>query len=517
MLAGRLPVQSFTAEDDHWLACALRTPWLRPVALSSLACARLMTDPVIAAWRLRAATAWPERLPQSTETPSFLAALAARPLLLALLEFAPITDPPLERLLCNVRRWLLETATSAQWDPSLEPLATALALQCDTNEFVWDLPDDERNAATELSVRVQRALDANADVPVAWLVVTSCYRPLGRLDGAERLLTGNRPAGLQRLIERQVGAPLAERALLPQIPRLTEVDTLATSAVRRHYEENPYPRWHGIARPSAPLSLPDFIANRVPGLSDLPGKRSGELRILNAGCGTGQQPIDTALRLAQAQVLAVDLSRASLAYATRMARQLDLKNIAFAQADLMRLGSLPDRFDLIESTGVLHHLADPAAGLAVLCGLLAPGGVMRLALYSARARTAIVAARALIQANGWQPDADGIRACRAAVLALPPTHPAAAVTQWTDFYTTSECRDQLFHPCEHQFDIAGLARLIAGAGLRLIGFELSAARHAAFTSVNSRPADLRDFSVWRAFEETHPDFFSEMYTVWVSR
>src|SRR5690606_7260716 len=110
------------------------------------------------------------------------------------------------------------------------------------------------------------------------------------------------------------------------------------------------------------------------------------VRALNAGCGTGQHPIDMALRIADLDLLAIDLSLASLAYARRKAHDMGLANIRFAQADILQMGGHPDRFDLIESTGVLHHLRDPEAGLAILAGLLAPGGIMRLALYSEAGR-----------------------------------------------------------------------------------------------------------------------------------
>src|SRR5581483_12481339 len=80
--------------------------------------------------------------------------------------------------------------------------------------------------------------------------------------------------------------------------------------------------------------------------------------ILVAGCGTGQQAIMTARRFATARVLAVDLSLASLSYAKRMSRVLGVQNIEYAQADILRLPSLSRSFDLIEATGVLHHMAD---------------------------------------------------------------------------------------------------------------------------------------------------------------
>jgi SAM-dependent methyltransferase len=76
-----------------------------------------------------------------------------------------------------------------------------------------------------------------------------------------------------------------------------------------------------------------------------------------------------------------DLSLASLGYAARKSRELGLDNIAHAQADILELGSIGRSFDIIESSGVLHHLADWRAGWRVLLTLLRPGGLMRLGFW----------------------------------------------------------------------------------------------------------------------------------------
>src|SRR6185312_7731228 len=124
--------------------------------------------------------------------------------------------------------------------------------------------------------------------------------------------------------------------------------------------------------------------------------------ILVAGCGTGQHPIELALRLKDADVLAIDLSLASLAYAQRQSEALGL-NIRYAQADILRLADTGLHFDLIESSGVLHHMADPFAGWRALLSMLRPGGVMQVGLYSTTARRDIAAARALIAERGYGP------------------------------------------------------------------------------------------------------------------
>ena len=46
-------------------------------------------------------------------------------------------------------------------------------------------------------------------------------------------------------------------------------------------------------------------------------------------------------------------------------------------------------FDYIDCCGVLHHLPDPADGLAALLSVLAPGGGLGLMVYAPHGRTGV--------------------------------------------------------------------------------------------------------------------------------
>ena len=104
--------------------------------------------------------------------------------------------------------------------------------------------------------------------------------------------------------------------------------------------------------------------------------------ILIAGCGTGQHPLGTATRFKNSKVIAADLSLSSLAYAKRKTLELGIKNIEYMQADILDLGLLEQKFHIIESCGVLHHMDNPMEGWKTLVGCLREGGLMRIALYS---------------------------------------------------------------------------------------------------------------------------------------
>jgi 2-polyprenyl-3-methyl-5-hydroxy-6-metoxy-1,4-benzoquinol methylase len=141
--------------------------------------------------------------------------------------------------------------------------------------------------------------------------------------------------------------------------------------------------------------------------------------ILIAGCGTGQQSIETAMRLRNVRVLAVDLSFSSLCYAVRKTKEAGLDNIRYAQADIVSMESSDFTFDLIEAMGVLHHLRDPFAGWLSLLSLLRPGGFMRVGLYSEVARQEFSEVREFISIGGYRPSSSDIRTFRQELASRP--------------------------------------------------------------------------------------------------
>jgi 2-polyprenyl-3-methyl-5-hydroxy-6-metoxy-1,4-benzoquinol methylase len=173
---------------------------------------------------------------------------------------------------------------------------------------------------------------------------------------------------------------------------------------------------------------------------------------LFAGCGTGEAMIDFAQAIRRVRITAIDLSLSSLAYARRKTREVGVRTIDYAQADIMELGSLGRGFDFVESSGVLHHLAQPFEGWRILLSLLRPGGMMKIALYSEIARVDIVAARTAIAERGYAATPQDIRRYREE-LAEPDL---LKFSRMGDFYSVSECRDLLFHVLEHRFTLPAI-------------------------------------------------------------
>jgi SAM-dependent methyltransferase len=216
-------------------------------------------------------------------------------------------------------------------------------------------------------------------------------------------------------------------------------------------------------------------------------------------------------------LLAIDLSAASLGYAKARTGALGVTNIDHAQADILQLGATGRTFDMIQSAGVLHHLADPWGGWRVLNSLLRPGGVMFVALYSETARRDVVAARAFIAERGYGSSLEDIRSVRAEMMTHPDGSPLRNVAFFNDFFTTSECRDLLFHVQEHRMTLPAIRDFLATDGLTFLGFEVDFRTAQLYAARFPADRAMTDLDQWHAFEQDRPYTFASMYRFWVQK
>jgi hypothetical protein len=137
---------------------------------------------------------------------------------------------------------------------------------------------------------------------------------------------------------------------------------------------------------------------------------------------------------------------------------------------------------------------------------------MRVGLYSETGRRAVTRARELIAAHGFAPDAEGIRACRAAIRRDASL---VQIARNEDFYSMSGCRDLLFHVQEHRFDLPQVAAMIARLGLRFLGFEFPDSGQ-TLARYKARFPDPESLENWHRLEQEFPDSFARMYQFWVA-
>ena len=340
---------------------------------------------------------------------------------------------------------------------------------------------------------------------------------MGQRYGEEFKREAVRLALTSGLPREQISEPLKERSLCSRIPSLTPIENTISQSVREQYEKNPYPRWIKTGMRDKCRTIGANL-QRAPLHLDLGDYESPESpEILVAGCGTGQHALDTAARFSKARVLAVDLSLSSLCYAWRKTDELNVSNIDYAQADILELGTLGRRFDIIECAGVLHHLGDPVAGWRVLVDLLRPGGLMKIGLYSEIARQHIISGRRLIAEQGYTASPEDIRRCRQDIIAQAEdgNRKMMKICNSRNFFSLSECRDLLFHVQEHRFTLPQIQATLEALKLKFLGFEFQdqTVLRKLRKSYPSR-REWNSLSLWHKFELKNPDTFRSMYQFW---
>lgn len=492
------------------LVRALTEPWCRPRDLSHVAGAILLRQPAMARGVAQAARGAPCHL-SDLFSAGDLATLDRDGLLSALLGSAPVTTAALEDILTLTRRALLDELDAP--DNGRLALASAIAQQCFLNEYVFAVTGDEDTKVVHFGAAIADALAQDRPIAPLTLAVFASYRPLHVLADAGRLGSRTWPEPVRALLQQQIAEREAEQAIRPQIERLTSVTDDVSQKVQAQYEENPYPRWSRLVADSRALPVDHYIRMRFPGAPYRPlGDRAPE--ILIAGCGTGMHAILRAQQFRGAQVTAIDLSLSSLGYAIRKTREIGVANIRYAQADILALGG--DRtFDVIDSTGVLHHLADPLAGWRHLARLLRPGGLMHIGLYSRTARRDINAVRERLAREGRGYSPAEVRRLRAEARTAAPDDALHGIMSFSDFFSMSECRDLLFHVQEHQFTIPEISAFLAEAGFTFVGFE-TLERNAYLQRFPADPA-ATDLGNWAAFESENPSAFVQMYQFWIQK
>jgi 2-polyprenyl-3-methyl-5-hydroxy-6-metoxy-1,4-benzoquinol methylase len=255
------------------------------------------------------------------------------------------------------------------------------------------------------------------------------------------------------------------------------------SPVRDQYETYPYPP-RDPARELERLHTTMLSQLRLANHALWGGCRTAGpgFRVLDAGCGTGDNTVFAAhqLRDSGAEVVGLDLSEASLSVtrARLQARGLD-KTVTLARGRIEEIASLGlGTFDYILSAGVLHHLPSPEAGLAALVSVLRPQGGLGLMVYGRYGRTAIYQLQELFRllAPASLPAAERVRRARLVLSRLGAEHWASlARGAWEgeiQEYGDAGLFDLFLHSTDRAYTVPELHQWLAGAGLRLVRFDM---------------------------------------------
>lgn len=240
-----------------------------------------------------------------------------------------------------------------------------------------------------------------------------------------------------------------------------------TETVRRQYEAYSYPG------PLDDISKEGLAAD--PSAAEVQlwpaGKPRENLRILSAGCGTNQAAM-LAFRNRNCSVLGIDLSESSLAHEARLRERHSLDNLALKRMSLLDIESLHQEFDYIVCTGVLHHLADPDAGLRTLANVLAPEGRMYLMLYAAAGRAGVYLLQDLLRRMGLNQSPEDIALARATLKYTPTHHYIANFQRYAggELDTDAGFVDVFLHSQDRAYSIPEIMTLLDRANLSFAGW-----------------------------------------------
>jgi Flp pilus assembly protein TadD/SAM-dependent methyltransferase len=448
--------------------------------------------------------------------------LLSEPLFLLVLRKTIVADPLAERFLTRLRKGLTTLLAMPGMDEQfyvrITPLVCALAQQCFWNEYVFQTTAEEAGFLSVIAGQPQVASSFAAQKSLVGLAIQACYAPLNTQPRAEKIhdLAGITDRDFAELLRIQLVEPRQEKELFERLQSFSEIKDPVSQLVKQQYEENPYPRWTGISM-VPPQPFIECLRQEIAPNSLTVLRPIERPEVLIAGCGTGRQPIRCAVAYLNSSLTAIDLSLASLAYAKRKAHELGISNIEFIQGDLLALGNLDKTFDIIECSGVLHHMSEPENGLRVLVDLLRPSGYMKIGLYSELARQHVVAAREFVKNQGFSPTIAGIRAGRQALLALPDDDPAKLVSIGQDFYAASTVRDLIFHVQEHRFTLPEIARLLEKFNLEFLGFDLGIEVKNAYLAEHPDDPGAISLTLWHQYELQNSETFFKMYNFWVRK
>lgn len=213
-----------------------------------------------------------------------------------------------------------------------------------------------------------------------------------------------------------------------------------------------------------------------------PARRSApDMDILVAGCGTNQAAY-YACRNPGSRVLGIDLSESSLAHEQRLKERHGLDNLTLMRMDLVDLAVTGRDFDFITSTGVLHHLEDPVAGLSALRSVLRPEGVINVMVYGTSLRLGVYLMQDLFQTMGLGQGPEDVAIVRSIIGSLPEGHVLRRYLRVApDLEYDAGIVDTFLHRRDRSYFVSEVFDLAYAAGLEFLSWcdpiEYSLAAH----------------------------------------
>ena len=190
-----------------------------------------------------------------------------------------------------------------------------------------------------------------------------------------------------------------------------------------------------------------------------------DIDILIAGCGTNQAA-QIAYTNPAAKVVAVDVSQPSLDHEKYLKDKYALKNLELKLLPIEEIPGLNQKFDLVMSTGVLHHMDNPKAGMKALADVMHPDAVAAIMLYARHGRAGVELMQAVFREMGLRQDEESLQMVKAAIASLGDTHPVKGyISIAPDLNFDAGVVDTFLHGRDKSFTVEDCLDLVTSAGL----------------------------------------------------
>lgn len=274
--------------------------------------------------------------------------------------------------------------------------------------------------------------------------------------------------------------PILKKTMNVNDETLKDIDS-TTAKIKDQYSDFPYPNfWKG----QIPLDIIELAKqkNLITGLYNIEYIEQiafkkmiplNQIRVLVAGCGTGEGAILSALAFPNVKYTFVDISTVSLNMARGYVKELKMENVEFIEADIMTM-DLERKFDIVISTGVIHHLSNPSTGVANLKRHLEDYGILSAMVYGEYGRFEIGLfqdALKILLGNKVKFD-DGIDLVRSFISNIDASKNRITNIMWKEDLNKGEQHivDLLLNVNENRYNVKSLDKMLKQGGMNL--FEL---------------------------------------------
>jgi SAM-dependent methyltransferase len=234
-----------------------------------------------------------------------------------------------------------------------------------------------------------------------------------------------------------------------------------------------------------------------------------DLDILVAGCGTNQAAIFAFTNRA-ARVVAIDVSQPSLDYQRYLRDKYGLLNLTLHHLPIEEAPTLGLDFDLVVSTGVLHHLVSPLAGMKALAACARPDAAIGLMVYAKYGRYGVEMLASVFKDMGLQQDDASVAMVREVLALLPPNHPVQTYLALArDVNSDVGLVDAFLNARARSYTVDDCLDLVTSAGLVFQSWLLNAPYHLHDLSefpkaMSPALSALPDVRLWSVMERLYP-------------